>query len=92
MRRRDFITLLGGAAVAWPPRARAQQPSTSKIPRLGIINYSAMWEPFRRQLGALGYIEGQNISIETRSPEGTLDSFAEAARELVWPIADMAGT
>jgi putative tryptophan/tyrosine transport system substrate-binding protein len=83
MRRREFIALLSGAAAAWPLRARAQQPSTSKIPRVGIINYSAMWEPFRRQLGALGYIEGQNISIESRSPEGTLDSFAEAARELV---------
>src|SRR5262249_24751453 len=46
-------------------------------------NYSPMWEPFRQQLSALGYIEGRNISIESRSPEGTLDSFAEAATELV---------
>jgi putative ABC transport system substrate-binding protein len=67
----------------WPLAAAAQQTSTSKIPRVGIINYSPMWEPFRQQLGALGYIEGRNISIESRSPEGTLDSFAEAARELV---------
>jgi ABC-type uncharacterized transport system substrate-binding protein len=83
MMRREFIAFVSGAAVAWPLRVRAQQPSTSKIPRVGIMNYSAMWEPFRRQLDALSYIEGQNIRIESRSPEGTLDSFAEAARELV---------
>jgi len=82
-RRREFIALLAGATVFWPRRVRAQQPSTSKIPRVGIINYSPMWEPFRQQLSTLGYIEGRNISIESRSPEGTLDSFAEAARELV---------
>jgi putative ABC transport system substrate-binding protein len=42
-----------------------------------------MWGPFREQLSALGYTEGRNVTIESRSPEGTQDSFSEAARELV---------
>jgi len=82
-RRREFIAVLGGAAVAWPLRGRAQQASTSKMPRVGIVNDSRIWGPFREQLTSLGYTEGRNITIESRSPEGTLASFAEAARELV---------
>ena len=54
MTRRDFITLLGGAAAAWPPAARAQQ-SASKIPRIGIIDDSPMWDAFRQGLRDLGY-------------------------------------
>src|SRR5262245_42761544 len=83
MRRREFIALIGGATVAWPLGGRAQQASTSKMPRVGIVNYSPMWGPFREQLSTLGYTEGRNITIESRSPEGTPDSFSEAARELV---------
>jgi putative tryptophan/tyrosine transport system substrate-binding protein len=89
VRRREFIALLGCAAVAWPLHGRAQQSSTSKIPRVGIVNYSPMWGPFREQLNALGYIEGRNISIESRSPEGTPASFAEAARELAQRSTDV---
>ena len=88
MRRREFIAVLGCAAIAWPLHGRAQQSSTSKIPRVGIVNYSAMWGPFREQLSALGYIEGRNIIIESRSPEGTPASFAEAARELAQRSTD----
>src|SRR5262249_16236239 len=79
--RRAFITLLGGAAVAWPLAARAQQPA-SKIPRIGIIHPAAQWDPFRQGLRDLGYIEGRNIAIEYRSAEETPDRLVAAATEL----------
>ena len=82
VRRREFITLLGGAAVAWPLAARAQQ-SVSKMPRIGIINPAAIWEiPLREGLRDLGYIEGRNIAIEYRSAEGRPERLMAAATEL----------
>jgi putative ABC transport system substrate-binding protein len=90
VRRREFIAFVGGAvAVAWPLRGRTQQASTRKMPRVGIVNYSPMWAPFREQLTNFGYTEGRNITIEYRSPEGTPVSFAEAARELVEAPTDV---
>src|SRR5271166_1580225 len=80
MKRRDFITLLGSAA-AWPLAARAQQP-VSKIPRIGIIDPAAIWDPFRQGLRDLGYIEGKEIAIEYRSVEGQPEQLMEAATEL----------
>jgi putative ABC transport system substrate-binding protein len=80
MRRREFITLLGGAA-AWPLAARAQQ-SVSKMPRIGIIDPAAMWAPFRQALRDLGYVEGRNIAIEHRSTEERPDRLVAAATEL----------
>ena len=80
MRRREFITLLGGAA-AWPLAARAQQ-SVSKMPRIGIIDPGALWDPFRQGLRDLGYAEGRNIAIEYRSTEETPDRLVAAATEL----------
>jgi len=71
MKRRTFITLLGGAAV-WPLAASAQQ-SLLKMPRIGIIDPAAQWDPFRQGLRDLGYIEGRNIAIEYRSTEQTPD-------------------
>jgi putative ABC transport system substrate-binding protein len=61
-RRREFITLLGGAAAAWPLAVRAQQPG--KIPRIGIIDDSLHWNAFRHGLRDLGYHEGQNIAFD----------------------------
>ena len=80
MRRREFITLLGGAAVAWPVAARAQQPA--KVPRVGIIDDAPIWDHFRQGLRDLGYIEGQNIAFDHRSAEGMPDRLAAVATEL----------
>jgi putative tryptophan/tyrosine transport system substrate-binding protein len=79
--RRQFLTLLGGAAAAWPLAARAQQ-QVSKIPRVGIIDPGVQWDPFRQGLRDLGYIEGRNIVIEYRSTEGRPERLATAATEL----------
>jgi tripartite-type tricarboxylate transporter receptor subunit TctC len=70
MRRREFITLLGGATVAWPLAASAQQ---AKLPRIGILWPSPLsssghfLDAFRQGLHELGYVEGQNMTIEFRS-------------------------
>jgi len=77
MKRREFITLFGGAA-AWPLAARAQQ--SERMRRIGIINYTPMWEPLREALRKLGYVEGQNIAFEYRFAAYELST---AAAELV---------
>jgi len=82
MRRRDFITLLGGTAAAWPLAARAQRPPV-RMPRIGIIDNEPVWDSFRQGLRDLGYIENQNIAIEYRSAEEKADRLAQAARALV---------
>jgi hypothetical protein len=80
MRRRDLITVLGGAAAAWPLVARAQQ-AAGRIWRLGILSPAAPPEPLveaiRQRLGELGYIEGRNIVFE-----GGCDHHAQHARGL----------
>jgi putative ABC transport system substrate-binding protein len=82
MKRREFITLLGGAvASAWPLAAHAQQQPT-KIPRIGIIDDAPIWDYFRQGLRDLGYVEGQNIIIEYRASQGEPDRLLQAATEL----------
>src|SRR5262245_29851683 len=87
MRRREFITLLGGAAVGWPLAVTAQtQP---KIPRIGYAfsgtptstNHTV--EVFRQALRELGYIEGQTILLERRWAEGRVERIPELVAELV---------
>ena len=87
MRRRKFITLLGGAAVAWPLNTRAQRPA--KLVRVGIIDDAPIWDHFRQGLREAGYIEGQNLAIEYRSAEGQPDQLAAAAQELVGIPVDL---
>jgi len=84
MRRREFITLLGGAAVvSWPLAARAQQ-ATPNIPRVGFLalpNSGA--KEIQQGLYQLGYIEGQNIAFEVLSVQGQLERLRELGAELV---------
>src|SRR5262245_43156017 len=84
MKRRTFISLIGGAA-AWPLAARAQQPA--KIARIGFMRAAGPNEKdfngFRSGLGALGYVEGQNIVIEQRYAEGAYDRLGVLSAELV---------
>jgi putative ABC transport system substrate-binding protein len=85
-KRREFITLLGGAT-AWPLAARAQQ--LAKLPRIGILwpNPLAasghLVDAFRQGLSELGYVEGHNMMIEFRSAEGRMERLPDLAAELV---------
>jgi len=80
MRRREFITLIGGAAAAWPLAAHAQ---LAPLPRIGIIDDAPMWHSFRQALRELGYVEGQSINYEYRYSEGVPDRLAAVVGELV---------
>jgi ABC-type uncharacterized transport system substrate-binding protein len=90
LKRREFITLIGGAAAAWPLAARAQQQG--KIPRIGIIDDAPMWNAFREGLRDLGYLEGQNIAFEYRTADGVPERLAEAATDLVRRPVDIIAT
>ena len=87
MRRRDFITLLGGAAASWPLTARAQQ--AGKLPTIGFLvagtptSHGQWVAAFVQRLRELGWIEGRTITIEYRWAEGRSERFAEIAAELV---------
>src|SRR6266566_8681186 len=85
MKRREFITLLGGAAVAWPLAARAQQFKVARIGALfiGLADAQSFKKELREGMHQLGYVEGQNIAYEFRSAEGRLDRLPELAAELV---------
>ena len=91
MKRRKFISLIAGAAAAWPLAASAQQ-RTSKIPRIGIIDNAAIWDHFRQGLRDLGYIEGQTVAFEYRSAEGKPDQLAAVASELAGLPVDLFAT
>jgi putative tryptophan/tyrosine transport system substrate-binding protein len=89
MNRREFISLAGGAAT-WPLAARAQQ--LAKVPRIGIIDDSPMWNAFRHGLRDLGYVEDQNITFEYRYAGGIPDRLAWVAVELAGRPVDLIAT
>jgi len=82
-RRRQFITLIGGAAAAWPLAARAQQ--AGKLPTIGVLGATASLvesqrvAAFVQRLRELGWIEGRTVAIEYRWAEGRNERYAEIA-------------
>src|SRR5262249_45983074 len=94
MKRREFITLVGGAAAAWSNAARAQQP-TKKMLRIGWLvtgspaSYRFSLAAFREGLRALNYVEGENITIEYRWAHGDVGRLSELAKELVQQKVDI---
>jgi putative ABC transport system substrate-binding protein len=89
MRRRDFITVVGGVAATWPLAARAQQPD--RLRRIGLATFLAresdavapFIDAFKQSLRDLGYVEGKNVIIEYRSANGQIDKLPEAVSEIV---------
>jgi putative ABC transport system substrate-binding protein len=87
MKRREFITLVGGAAATWPLAARAQSPG--KVWRIGVLEMTSPsqnapnFDAFRQGLRELGYVEGRNLAIEYRSADGRAERFGPLAEDLL---------
>jgi ABC-type uncharacterized transport system substrate-binding protein len=85
MKRREFITLIGGAAAAWPFTVAAQQGV--RLRRIGVFLFAKsdqmVISPFIKGLESLGYVDGKNVSIEYRDAGGNSERFSEVAEELV---------
>jgi hypothetical protein len=87
LKRREFITLIGGTAAAWPLAAQAQQ--AAKVHRIGFLSAGAevqpskLWSIFVSELRELGWIEGKNIEFHRRYADNRLDRLPELTTELV---------
>src|SRR5271155_939862 len=94
MRRREFIGVLGGSALAWPIAARSQQPT--KMYRMAIVHPSAavadlteqtthgtFYSSFFKELRRVGYTEGQNLVVERWTAEGKPERYAEIASDVI---------
>ena len=94
MQRREFITLLGGAAAAWPLAARAQQ--SDRMRRIGVLQILAAGDPewqirfaaFKQGLQELGWLDGRNFTFEFRNADGRVDRLPTLAAELVHANVD----
>jgi putative ABC transport system substrate-binding protein len=98
MRRREFITLLGGGTAAWPVIARAQQ--SAKIKRIALVDPSIKvgdmtvggalgYRAFFEELSHLGYVEGRNLVVERYSGEGRIEHYPELVRDIVSTHPDL---
>jgi len=95
LKRRDFITLFGGAAIIWPLEARTQQ--AGKLPSIGFLGaaasdaiyYRSALPAFVRRLGELGLVEGRTVTIERRFADGSVDRATEIAAEFVRQEVDI---
>jgi putative ABC transport system substrate-binding protein len=91
--RRQFISVFGGAAVAWPLAARAQQGDGGRQIRIGVVApvplTPEMLKPFRDAMRDHGYVEGKNLTIDVRWPQGTFDQDPSAVTDLVKANVDV---
>src|SRR3974377_2063277 len=94
MRRRDFIKGIAGTATVWPLSARAQK-AAGKIQRIGIIDDSPSWDPFRQQLRELHHVEGENlayVNLRTDGSPNKLDAASAALAQLPVNVIAAFGT